>query len=109
MFRIPSNLIAAGIFALVLLVEVAPASAQQPIPDSAGNGRLTIVQWPVLSIDGHELRAAPGARIFASTHRTVTPNAVPADTRVRYLLNGAGQVQTIWLMPDPDSPAGGKK
>jgi len=55
-----------------------PASAQPRIPDEAGNGRLTIVQWPVISIDGHELRAAPGARIFTSGNLTVTPNAVPA-------------------------------
>ncbi len=100
-------LFAAGLLALLLL---APVSAQPRIPDQAGNGRLTIVQWPVISIDGHELRAAPGARIFTSGNLTVTPNTVPPDTRVRYLLNGAGQVQTIWLTAAPSNdPSGTNK
>jgi len=56
------------------------------------------------------LRAAPGARIFTSGNLTVTPNAVPPDTRVRYLLNGAGQVQTIWLTAAPGTdPSGTNK
>jgi len=107
MLRRRFSLFAAGLTALVLLT---PASAQPRIPDEAGNGRLTIVQWPVISIDGHELRAAPGARIFTSGNLTVTPNAVPPDTRVRYLLNGAGQVQTIWLTAAPGTdPSGTNK
>ncbi len=74
----------------------APVAAATP---AARSGRLTIVQWPNVQIDGRPMRAAPGARILNTNNLTVTPNMVPPDTQVSYELDGIGQIRLLRILP----------
>ncbi len=75
------------------------ASASAPGEASrAVTGRLTIVQWPDITIDNKTLRAAPGARIMNSNNMMMTPNMIPPGARVHYELDGAGQVRLIRIL-----------
>lgn len=80
---------------------VAVPSAAASAPGEATRataGRLTIVQWPELTIDNKALRAAPGARIFSRNNLMMTPNMLAPGTRVQYELDGAGQVRLIRVL-----------
>ena len=90
--------------AAVAPVTAAPGAAAAA-PAAARSGRLVIHQWPLLSIDGRELRAAPGARIVSPTLLTVTPNMVPEGARVHYELDGQGQVRLIRILDPAGAPA----
>lgn len=68
------------------------------IPTNALSGKFTPLQLPAVSIDGKNYRLAPGARIYSAKHLTVTPNQVPQDAAVKYVLNSDGQIQTVWLL-----------
>ena len=69
--------------------------------DTAGRnvGRIQISQWPNLTIDNKPMRAAPGARIIGPGNRMITANLVPPGARVKYELDGMGQVRSIQLLP----------
>ncbi|MGZ9031687.1 MAG: hypothetical protein ACXW2G_09945, partial [Burkholderiaceae bacterium] len=54
---------------------------------------------PLVTIDGKEMRMAPGARIMNAGNTSVTPNQVPPNSRVRYKLDASGQVSQVWLLP----------
>ncbi len=54
---------------------------------------------PLVTIDGKEMRMAPGARIMNTGNTSVTPNQVPPNSRVRYKLDASGQVSQVWLLP----------
>ena len=45
------------------------------------------------------MRLAPGARIMTTSNRSITPDHVPANSRVRYKLDASGQVSQVWLLP----------
>jgi hypothetical protein len=81
----------------------APAAA--PAPQAVRTGTLQVVQWPVLTIDRKEFRAAPGARIVNRNNLTVTPNQVPPGAKVQYELDGTGQVRLMRLL----DPHGGEQ
>lgn len=70
--------------------------------DSAGRniGRISIGQWPNLTIDNKPMRAAPGARILGAGNRMITANLVPPGARVQYELDGLGQVRSIRLLAE---------
>jgi hypothetical protein len=72
----------------------APGVAARP----AASGRISIRQWPNLTIDDKALLAAPGARIFNSNNLMLTPNMVPDGTRVAYELDAMGQVRVIRVL-----------
>ena len=56
---------------------------------------------PVVLIDGKQQRLAPGARIVGANNSSVTPNQVPANSKVRYRVDASGLVTHVWLLP-PD-------
>ena len=87
----------------------APGSAPQTFgygvaaaTDTAGRnvGRISIGQWPNLTIDNKPMRAAPGARIIGPGNRMITANLVPPGARVKYELDGMGQVRSIRLLSE---------
>jgi len=41
---------------------------------------------------------APGAQIRDASNRIILPTAIPPGTRVKYLVDGAGQVQRVWIL-----------
>ena len=104
----PVALMAAGIAALILTI-TSFAQAPFAIPSDARSGRMTSLQLPTVSIDGRDYRLAPGARIYSRNHLTLTPNLVPADSPVRFVVNGDGQIQTVWLIDPKDAPKGERR
>ena len=80
-------------------VVVATGCATKKQPDGSMIGVMTTGQLPEVSIDGKAMRLAPGARIYNASNLTITPNQVPADSRVRYKVDANGLVNQIWLLP----------
>ena len=71
------------------------------LPDGSMVGIMTTQQVPVVQIDGKQQRLAPGARIVGANNSSITPNQVPANSKVRYRVDASGQVTHVWLLP-PD-------
>jgi hypothetical protein len=90
------------LLAALLPLAAANAADQRRIPADARSGRLTVTAWPQVTVDRKPLRLAPGARILNLNNATVTPNAVPPDSPVRYQLDAGGQIRMVWLMPAAD-------
>jgi len=122
-FRLQQSVFAGIAAALIAACSQLPRGATDggtPLPSAAASapgsasrataaGRLTVVQWPNITIDDKALRAAPGARIFNSNNLMMTPNMLTSGARVQYELDGAGQVRMIRVLDgrsDPPSAAG---
>ena len=71
------------------------------LPDGSMVGVMTTQQVPAVLIDGQTQRLAPGARIVGANNASITPNQVPANSKVRYRVDASGQVTHVWLLP-PD-------
>jgi uncharacterized protein YcfL len=71
------------------------------LPDGSMIGVMTTQQVPVVMIDGKQQRLAPGARIVGANNSSITPNQVPANSKVRYRVDASGLVTHVWLLP-PD-------
>ena len=71
------------------------------LPDGSFVGVMTTQQLPDVQIDGKQRRLAPGARIVGANNSSVTPNQVPANSKVRYRVDASGLVTHVWLLtPD---------
>ncbi len=68
------------------------------IPAQAKGGAIRHVQDAMVSIDGKELRLAPGAQIRDASNRLVVPTAVPAGAQVKYLVDEQGLVRRVWIL-----------
>ena len=66
-------------------------------------GMMTTQQVPLVQIDGKSQRLAPGARIVGANNASITPNQVPANSKVRYRVDASGQVTHVWLLPPESS------
>jgi hypothetical protein len=71
------------------------------LPDGSMVGVMTTQQVPAVLIDGQPQRLAPGARIVGANNSSLTPNQVPANSKVRYRVDASGLVTHVWLLP-PD-------
>ena len=71
------------------------------LPDGSMVGVMTTQEVPAVLIDGRPHRLAPGARIVGANNASVTPNQVPANSKVRYRVDATGLVTHVWLLP-PD-------
>jgi len=71
------------------------------LPDGSMVGVMTTQELPAVVIDGRPHRLAPGARIVGANNASVTPNQVPANSKVRYRVDATGLVTHVWLLP-PD-------
>lgn len=69
------------------------------LPDGSMLGVMTTQQLPLVQIDGQERRLAPGARIIGANNASITPNQVPANSKVRYRVDATGLVSHVWLLP----------
>jgi hypothetical protein len=75
----------------------AQAHAQlRTIPAEARHGELQ--QGIVVASDGAQQALPPGAQIRDPSNRIVVPSAVPAGTRVKYMLDARGQVRQVWIL-----------
>ena len=84
---------------VVVAVLAACGSTSERLPDGTLLGTLTTGPCPAVTIDGKQLRMAPGARIMTTSNTSITPNQVPPGSRVRYKLDASGQVSQVWLLP----------
>jgi hypothetical protein len=94
--RAPAFLMA---FTLVASLLAGCGSSSKTQPDGSVIGTMTRGQLPEVTIDGKAMRLAPGARVYNAANLTITPNQVPAESRVRYKTDAMGQVSQIWLLP----------
>jgi hypothetical protein len=84
---------------VVVAVLTACGSSSSRQPDGTMLGTLNSVQMSSVTIDGKPMRLVPGARIMTPSNTSVTPDHVPANSRIRYKLDANGQVTQVWLLP----------
>jgi hypothetical protein len=84
---------------LLLSTLLAACGSNPPAADGSLIGTMTAQQLPIVTIDGKDLRLAPGARIVGANNTSITPNMVPPASRVRYKLDSTGQVSQVWVLP----------
>ena len=82
---------------LCLIAGSAHAQARN-IPEQAKGGAITHLQDMIVSIDGVNVRLAPGVQIRDQENRLVVPTAVPPGSQVRYLLDQDGFVRQVWIL-----------
>ncbi|HTN49399.1 MAG TPA: hypothetical protein VMK32_08220 [Burkholderiaceae bacterium] len=88
-----------ALIAAACLVTATGCATNKVQPDGSMTGVMTTGQLPEVTIDGRAMRLAPGARIYNASNLTITPNQVPANTRVRYKVDANGLVTQVWLLP----------
>jgi hypothetical protein len=84
---------------VITAVLAACGSTSSRQPDGTIIGTMSTGPLPVVTIDGKEMRLAPGARIVGANNTSVTPNQVAPNSRVRYRVDANGQVSQVWLLP----------
>jgi hypothetical protein len=88
-----------SLLALALVAVLAACGSSNRLPDGTILGTANAVQPSNITIDGKPMRLAPGARIMTPSNTSVTPDHVPANSRIRYKLDANGQVSQVWLLP----------
>jgi hypothetical protein len=95
--------------ALLLALGATAAVAQlRSIPPQAKRAAMSHVEGMTVTLDGDRAQLAPGAQIRGPTNLIVLPAALPPGSRVKYTLDGEGQVKQVWILspqeaaqPDP--------
>ena len=91
--------------ALVALFFAAAAFAQvRTIPGDAKRARMSPVQEQIVVLDGKRQMLAPGVRIRDAQNRIIVPNALPANSLVRYRRDSSGAINEVWILT-PDEAA----
>ena len=88
----------AGAVALMLSASLSAQVAQRKIPEKALRGTYAPATFPGAYINGRLVQMATGVRIVMPDNRSVLPAQVPADTPVRYELDGQGKVRMVWVL-----------
>jgi hypothetical protein len=101
LIRHQDTLLMRTITALFLVIALIGCQSTNRLPDGSMVGTMTTQQLPLVHIDGREQRLAPGARIVGANNASITPNQVPANSKVRYRVDSSGLVTHVWLLP-PD-------
>ena len=69
-------------------------------------GRLQVVNWPDIRLDGQADRLAPGARILSAQHMLVMPAAITGHSLlVNYTRDAAGLVREVWILTPEEARA----
>jgi hypothetical protein len=71
------------------------------IPAEAKQGELR--QGVIVTADSVQRALPPGAQIRDPSNRIVVPTAVPAGTRVKYMLDAQGQVRQVWILTSEEA------
>ena len=84
------------------------AQAPAPVrsfPRNALRGELVVSQQPpVIELDGHADRLAPGARIFGPNNVILMSGALIGQTlTVNYTRDGMGLVHDVWVLTDAEA------
>ncbi len=85
---------------IALLLLAAPLAGAQvrSIPKDARAGEIRHLRGMVVEIDGAPQRLAPGAQIRDVSNRIILPTAIRPGTRVKYVVDAAGQVRKVWIL-----------
>ena len=90
------------------------AQAQRTVGRTALRGELVVVAPPEVRLNGAPVRLAPGARLRSPQNMLVLSGSLlEQKLLVHYTLDGAGQVQDVWILtpaeasrtPWPRTPA----
>ena len=90
-----------ALLTVVLLMCAGAALAQErprPIPEAAKSGTMSHVEDMTVEIDGQKQRLAPGAQIRDESNRIVMPAAVPAGSKVKYIVDDDGMLRQVWIL-----------
>jgi hypothetical protein len=68
------------------------------LPANAKRAQLTGYQNPFVILGGESRRLAPGAVIFDTHNRTITPGFLPATADVVYTIDNTGSVMRIYIL-----------
>jgi hypothetical protein len=106
----------AGVVASVAFAgAVAQTTSLRTLPEDARRGYLSHVRENLVSLDGRQLKLAPGAQIRGANNLIVQPTALPKDSLVKYQLNARGELWRAWVLtdqeaakPSADRPEGGR-
>jgi hypothetical protein len=93
----PSRLLATLALALAATVASAQVSLRN-LPEDAKRGYLSFVQENVVSLDGKQIKLAPGAQIRSANNLLVLPTALPRNSLVKYQLDGGGNLVRAWIL-----------
>jgi hypothetical protein len=75
------------------------AQAQvRTIPAVAKDGEIRHLQDMLVSINGKQMRLAPGAQIRDQSNRLIVPTALPPGAKVKYVLDNEGLVRQVWIL-----------
>lgn len=92
------RLLAAALLLWATLAGLARAEGR-PFPPDTLRGKMTPGYYPELLIDGKPRRLAAGARIFNEDNLiTVAAALRGSDIVVNYTVNGAGEIERIWIL-----------
>jgi hypothetical protein len=84
--------------ALVLCLGACAAHAQlRSIPADAKRARMTHAQERI-ELNGKRERLAPGVQIRDLSNRIIPPDALPADSLVKYRRDASGAVRELWIL-----------
>jgi hypothetical protein len=70
------------------------------IPEESSFAKMSPPYGRQVSMNRKRLMLAPGAKIVDTHRRIVLPSRVQNPTEVRYVLDGRGDVQTVWLLSE---------
>ena len=90
---------------LVLLGSVQVAHAARTFPPDAVAGQVKDYAYPVVQVDDHAYRLAPGALIYDGFNRIIAPNYLPQGAKVLYRIDSQGQVSKMWLLTPEEAAA----
>jgi len=83
---------------LALAGAVAQTAVLRTLPADAKRGQLSHVRENLVSLDGRQIKLAPGAQIRGANNLIVVPTALPKDSLVKYQLNGSGELVRAWVL-----------
>jgi hypothetical protein len=96
------------LLALLICALVLPAAAMaqvRQIPNDAKRGRIVHVQGSMVEIDGQPMRLSAGAQIRNRDNLIIMPVSVRPGARVKYTLDGAGQIHRVWVLTAEEAAA----
>lgn len=85
-------------FAALMGVAAVAAAQVRTIPKEAQRGEMRHLQAMVVELNGKPLQLSPGAQIRDADNRLVLPTSLAENYDVRYLLDGAGLLNRVWIL-----------
>ncbi len=84
--------IAAACFATMALAQL------RTIPSDAKRAKMSPVQERIVEINGKREMLAAGVQIRDAQNRIIVPNALPANSLVKYRREPNGAVREVWIL-----------